>query len=265
MSTRRARRWRPVRWPPSRKQTRNLLARLPPTPLRSPSIETPRGPNEPDKQTLQQAPQSPRSGVSRSTSGDSDGSRSTARASTGSTSSEQRLLGNAGGTAERWWGHSLNVQSWSRRNWSPWPRPQARPPMASTRIAARTAAAASAKSAPALGPCHLVGCAAAGALLGDNSDGLRHLRLLRQGSLLPLLQRRWGCVRGQALLLHPVALLHAVDGHKRPATFPALPALLPPGEGLCGVVPGLLRLHQPARMPLQEQRSWEINEARFLK
>ncbi|XP_052447765.1 protein sprouty homolog 2-like [Carassius gibelio] len=53
------------------------------------------------QQTPQPAPQSPRSGVSRSISGTSDGSVSTARASTGSTSSEQRLLGNTGGTGDR--------------------------------------------------------------------------------------------------------------------------------------------------------------------
>ncbi|KAI7811258.1 protein sprouty homolog 2 [Triplophysa rosa] len=41
--------------------------------------------------------QPPRGGVSRSISGTSDGSRSTTRTSTGSTSSEQRLLGTAGG------------------------------------------------------------------------------------------------------------------------------------------------------------------------
>ncbi|XP_016326070.1 protein sprouty homolog 2 [Sinocyclocheilus anshuiensis] len=78
----------------------------PSSPTSSTSIELSEHINSPraqqaGQQTPQQAPQSPRSGVSRSISGTSDGSRSTARASTGSTSSEQRLLGNAGGTGDR--------------------------------------------------------------------------------------------------------------------------------------------------------------------
>lgn len=53
------------------------------------------------QQTPPQAPHSPRSDVSRSNSGPSDGSHGTARASTGSTSSEQRLLGNTAGMVDR--------------------------------------------------------------------------------------------------------------------------------------------------------------------
>lgn len=54
------------------------------------------------QQAGQQTPQqAPRGGVSRSISGTSDGSHSTTRASTGSTSSDQRLLGNTGGTGDR--------------------------------------------------------------------------------------------------------------------------------------------------------------------
>lgn len=66
-------------------------------------------------------------------------------------------------------------------------------------------------------------------VLSAQRGGERDVRLLRQGAFLPLLQRRRGHMRRQALLLHTAALLRALD--HRVAPRPALPLspVLPPG------------------------------------
>lgn len=66
-------------------------------------------------------------------------------------------------------------------------------------------------------------------VLGAKCRGVRDVRVLRQGAFLPLLQRRRGHVRRQALLVHAAALLRPLD--HRVAPLPALPLspMLPPG------------------------------------
>ncbi len=141
------------------------------------------------QQSPQQAPQSPRSGMSRSTSGTSEGSHSTARASTGSTSSDQRLLGNAGGIAER------VVRAQPKRSEL---KQEELKPLAMTpgqaddgKHSNRCENCGRCKCEECTCPRTLPSCWMCGRRClcsGNNSNGLRHLRLLRQGSLLPLLQ-----------------------------------------------------------------------------
>lgn len=66
-------------------------------------------------------------------------------------------------------------------------------------------------------------------VLGAERGGVRHLRLLRQGAFLPLLQRRRGHVRRQALLVLTVALLRPLDHRVAPLPALPLPPVLPPG------------------------------------
>ncbi len=232
MSTQRARRWRPVRQPPSRKRTCNLLARLPTRPLSSPSIETLRGPNEPDSRVLNKP-------LSRQGAAWADPPVAPAKGHTalpGPAQAAPRRIKDfwemQAGQPSGWWGRNLNVQSWSRRNWSPWPWPQARPRRQHSN---RCENCGRCKCEECTCPRTLPSCWMCGPqvpLLGNNSNGLRHLRLLRQGSLLPLLSDDEDVCADKPLLLHPVALLHAGTAISVMALF--LPCLLcyPPGEGL---------------------------------
>lgn len=101
---------------------------------------------------------------------------------------------------------------------------------------------------PAAGAALLLDVRPALHVLGAQRGGVRHVRVLRQGPVLPLLQRRRGHVRRQALLVLAAALLRPL-GH-RVAALPALPlpAVLPPGQRGRGRVPELLRPGRPARV-----------------
>lgn len=81
---------------------------------------------------------------------------------------------------------------------------------------------------PTTGPSFLLDVRPSVRVLGAERGGVHHLRLLRQGAVLPLLQRRRGHVRRQALLLRTAALLRPLD--HRLASLAALPLspVLPP-------------------------------------
>lgn len=66
-------------------------------------------------------------------------------------------------------------------------------------------------------------------VLGAKRDGVRDVRVLYQGALLPLLQRRRGHMRRQALLVLAVALLRSLDHGVASLRVLPLSAVLPPG------------------------------------
>lgn len=77
-------------------------------------------------------------------------------------------------------------------------------------------------------------------LLSTERLGLRHVCLLRQVPLLPLLERQRGQLRRRALLLQSVALLRAMVHHKRPICLLALLAVLLSCQGVPQSHPVLL-------------------------